>query len=52
MMHFIKKGFYSANKFVAAFMITPDVKDPENKFMFVLTMEDLFYMSFKTKKKV
>lgn len=40
------------NRFVAAFMILPDPSEQENKFLLVLTMENIVYMSFKTKKKV
>lgn len=52
MIHFIKNQLYSDNRFVASYIIIPDPKDQENKFMFILTLENLFYMSFKSKKKV
>jgi vacuolar protein sorting-associated protein 13A/C len=52
MIHFIKNGLLMNDRFVSAYFIIPDVKEPDNKFMLVLTIENFVYMSFKTKKKV
>lgn len=40
------------DRFEKAFLLVPDIKEPDNKFMFVITVENFIYMSFKTKKKV
>lgn len=40
------------DRFEKAFLLVPDIKEPENKYMFVITIENFIYMSFKTKKKV
>lgn len=40
------------SRFVAAFMILPDPKDEAEKYLLVLTLERLIYLSFKSKKKV
>lgn len=52
MIHFLKNGTLMNNRFEKAFLLIPDLKEPENKFMVVLTVENFIYMSFKTKKKV
>lgn len=40
------------DRFEKAFLLVPDLKEPDNKYMFVITVENFIYMSFKTKKKV
>lgn len=40
------------DRFEKAFLLVPDIKEPDNKYMFVITVENFIYMSFKTKKKV
>lgn len=52
MIHFLKGGILQNDRFIASYLIVPDVKEPENKFMLVITFEHYIYMSFKTKKKV
>lgn len=52
MIHFLKNGTLMNNRFEKSFLLVPDIKEPENKFMVVLTVENFIYMSFKTKKKV
>lgn len=52
MIHFLKKGDLMENRFWSAYLILPDKNELDNKYMFVMTLENLIYMSFKTKKKV
>lgn len=40
------------DRFEKAFLLVPDIKEPDNKYMFVITVENFIYMSFKTKNKV
>ena len=40
------------NRFMSAFLIVPDEKSPENSFLLILTLENIIYLSFKSKKKV
>ncbi|CAD8058857.1 unnamed protein product [Paramecium sonneborni] len=52
MIHFLKNGALQNDRFIASYLIIPDVQEQENKFMLVITYENFIYMSFKTKKKV
>jgi len=52
MIHFLKKGELMNNRFMSAFIILPDPNEKENKFILVSTLENLIYLSFKSKKKV
>ena len=40
------------NRFMGAFLIVPDLNDKDNSFLFILTLENIMYLSFKSKKKV
>lgn len=51
-MNLIKKGKFMDNRFMSAFLIVPDKKDSKNSFLLILTLENIMYLSFKSKKKV
>jgi hypothetical protein len=51
-MNLIKRGEFLNNRFMNAFLIVPDLNDKENKYLLILTLENIMYLSFKSKKKV